>query len=133
MAVRVQHDIVRLQIPVHNPLPVYIPQRAGELRHPKSDCIFCKSLSGNVEAQVAAIHQVNDEDGPNVPASAALELYFERSPIGQLETMSAIVPPGSVVPEEPTLILASGPCPYAPQSAPSQKRPFPPPAAVGNG
>lgn len=58
VAFRIQQDIVRLDVPVHNSLPVYVAQRAAQLGNPETDGFFGKGLAGNVEAEVTAVHQV---------------------------------------------------------------------------
>ena len=56
MALRIQQHIVRLHIPMYNPLLVNIPQRASQLCDPELDCIFRKRLARNVKSQITSAH-----------------------------------------------------------------------------
>lgn len=58
MTLRVQQDIIRLDIPVDDALFVNVFQCTSQLCNPESNGLFGESLSRNVESQVPAIHQV---------------------------------------------------------------------------
>lgn len=61
VAVRVEQDVVRLDVPVDDALLVDVAHGAAELGHPEAHGLFCKGLAGDVEAQVAAVHEVDDD------------------------------------------------------------------------
>jgi len=61
VAVRVEKHIVGLDIPVHDALLVYVAHGAAELRHPELHGILGEGLSRDVEAQVAAVHEVDHD------------------------------------------------------------------------
>jgi hypothetical protein len=58
-AIRIQQHVVRLDISVHDALLVYVPHCATKLRHPKAHGLLGERLPRDVEAQVAAIHQID--------------------------------------------------------------------------
>lgn len=49
VTIRVQENIVRLNITMYNALTMYISQGAAQLGDPKPYGLFCESLSGYVE------------------------------------------------------------------------------------
>lgn len=56
MAVRIQQHIIWLDIPVHYPLLVYVPERAAQLGDPEPYSLLGKRLSGDMESKISAIH-----------------------------------------------------------------------------
>jgi hypothetical protein len=63
MALRIQKNIVRLDISVYNTLLMYVSQRTSQFSDPEADSFFGEGLSLNMESEVAAVHQVHH----NVP------------------------------------------------------------------
>jgi hypothetical protein len=61
MAFRVQQHVVWLDVPVHDTLLVNISHSAAELGYPEAHCIFGEGLPRDVEAQVAAIHEIHHD------------------------------------------------------------------------
>lgn len=56
MALRIQQYVVRLHIPMYDPLLMDIPQGASQLCDPELDCVFSKRLARNVKSQIASAH-----------------------------------------------------------------------------
>lgn len=56
MALRIQQDVIRLYVPVHDPLLVYISDGAPQLSYPKPDGLLGEGLTRDVEAEIAAVH-----------------------------------------------------------------------------
>jgi hypothetical protein len=56
MAVRVQQNVIRLDISVHDALLVDVAHGTPKLGHPEPHSLLCKSLSRDVEPQVTAVH-----------------------------------------------------------------------------
>lgn len=52
----IQQDVIRLDVAVHNALPVDVAQSTAELRDPEADGVLGEGLARDVEAQIAAIH-----------------------------------------------------------------------------
>ena len=61
VAVRVKQDVVRLDVPVYDALTVYVADGAAELCYPEAHGVLCKCLARDVEAEVTAVHQINDD------------------------------------------------------------------------
>ena len=61
VAICIQQHVVRLHVTVDDALRVDIAQSASQLRDPEPHSLFCKCLSRDVEPQVAAGHQVDNE------------------------------------------------------------------------
>src|SRR5690606_37945013 len=59
--IRIQENIVWLNVPVDNALAVYIFERTCEFCDPEFDCFFRKGFPRNVETEITAVHQVNHE------------------------------------------------------------------------
>jgi hypothetical protein len=55
----IQQNVVRLDVPVYDVLPVYVSYRATQFSNPEPDSLFRKRLSRYVESKVAAAHQVH--------------------------------------------------------------------------
>jgi len=60
MALVIQQYVVWLYVSVNNSLLVNVPQRATELCNPKSNRLFCKSLSGDVKAEITTCHEIDN-------------------------------------------------------------------------
>ena len=61
MAVRVEENIIGLDVSVNDALLVNIPQSTTELGNPKANSLFRKCLSGDVESEIAAAHEIDHE------------------------------------------------------------------------
>jgi hypothetical protein len=61
MAFRVQQYVVWFDVAVHDALLVDISHSAAELGYPEAHCIFGEGLPRDVEAQVAAIHEIHND------------------------------------------------------------------------
>lgn len=92
MTISVEKDIVWLDITMYDALAVYVSQSTAQLSYPKPHGVFCESLSGNVEPQIATAHEVDNK----VPgATSALKQgrttvqSVERTCILCLESCSA--------------------------------------------
>ncbi len=59
VAVRVEQDVVRFDISVHDALLVDVAHGAPKLGHPEPYCLFCKSLARDVESQITAVHEID--------------------------------------------------------------------------
>ena len=63
VAFRVEQNVVWLDVSVDNALLVYVAHGATELGYPKAHGVFCEGLARDVEAQITAVHEIDD----NVP------------------------------------------------------------------
>ena len=61
MAIRVEENIVRLDVAMDNALLVNVADGAAELGYPEAHRLFGEGLSRDVETQVATVHQVDDD------------------------------------------------------------------------
>ena len=61
MAVRVKEDVVRFDVAVDNALLVDIAHSAAQLGDPEAHGLLGEGLARDVEAQVAAVHEVDDD------------------------------------------------------------------------
>ena len=61
MALGIQQNIVRLDITMDDALAVDVAQRAAQLGDPEANGLFGEGLAGDVEAQVAAAHEIDDQ------------------------------------------------------------------------
>lgn len=59
MAVGVEQHVVRLDVSVHDALLVDVAHGASQLGHPEPHGLLGEGLSRDVEAQVAAVHEVD--------------------------------------------------------------------------
>lgn len=83
MALRVQQHVVGLDIPMHDALLVDVADCAAELGDPEAHCLLGKGLSRNVEAQVAAVHEIDD----NVQVLNVLEAVAQIAEEGVVEVL----------------------------------------------
>lgn len=60
MAFGVQQHVIRFEIPMDDTLGVDILQGTTKLCHPEPDCVLCEALAGDVEAEVTAVHEINN-------------------------------------------------------------------------
>jgi hypothetical protein len=60
VAVRVEQDVVGLDVSVDDALLVDVSHGASELGHPEAHRLLGKCFSRDVESQIAAIHEVDD-------------------------------------------------------------------------
>jgi hypothetical protein len=74
VALGVKKHVVGLDVPVHNALPVDVADRAAKLGYPEAHCFFCERLPRDVEAKIAAIHQIHH----NVPRSRQYVALYVR-------------------------------------------------------
>jgi len=58
---RVQQDVVRLHISMHDAHAVYVSQRATQLRDPEAHRLLCEGFSRDVKAKVTARHEIDDK------------------------------------------------------------------------
>ena len=56
MALRIEKNIVRLDIPMDDALLMNVAERAGQLGHPEPDGLFSQGFSGYVKPQIATVH-----------------------------------------------------------------------------
>jgi hypothetical protein len=56
MAISIEQNVVRLDIAVDDVLSVYISKSTSELSNPKSNSLFGKGLSRNMEPQISTSH-----------------------------------------------------------------------------
>lgn len=61
MPLRVEKDVIWLNVSVDDVLGMDIAEGAAQLGDPETDSLFGKSLSGDVESQIAAAHQIDDK------------------------------------------------------------------------
>lgn len=59
MSLRIQEDVVRLDIAVDDTLRVDISQRAAYLCDPEPNGVLCEAFSRDMEAQITTIHQIH--------------------------------------------------------------------------
>lgn len=59
VTLRIQQDVIRLNIPVYDALGVDISQSTTQLRDPESHGLFCEAFSRDVEPQITTVHQVH--------------------------------------------------------------------------
>jgi hypothetical protein len=61
VAIGIQEDVIGLDISVDNVLLVNIPQRTAQFGNPEPNSLFSEGLSGDVESQITAAHQIDYE------------------------------------------------------------------------
>ena len=81
--VRVEQDVVGLDVAVDDALLVAVADGAAQLGHPEADGVLCKGFAGDVEAQVAAVHEVDD----NVEVLDVLEAVAQIAQEGVVEVL----------------------------------------------
>lgn len=75
MPLGVEQDIVRLDVSVNDVLGMDIAEGAAQFSNPETDSLLGKRLSGDVESQVAAAHQIDDE----IPGEYAVSIGFHQT------------------------------------------------------
>ena len=81
MPIRVEQHVIRLDVAMHDILPMDITQSATQLGHPEANRLFGEGFSRDVEAQIAACHQIDD----NVQVFDVLETVAEIAEKGVIE------------------------------------------------
>ena len=61
VAVGIQQHVVRLDVPVHDTLGVYVADSAAQFGYPEAHGVLGESLARDVETEVAAVHQIDDD------------------------------------------------------------------------
>lgn len=77
MAVAVEEDVVGLNVAMHDAAGVDIDQGAGQFGHPEPNGVLGKGLARDVEAQIAAVHQVDHQVPARTVTSSLLWLFGE--------------------------------------------------------
>ena len=94
MALRVQQHIIRLDVPVDDALPVDISQGTAQLGNPKPHRFLGEGLSRDMESQVAAGHQVDDDvprrEAPCKSAAAGIEADGHSHVLNVLKAVAKI-------------------------------------------
>lgn len=60
VAIGIEQHVIGLDIPVYNALCVDVSDSAAKLCYPEAYGILCESFPGDVETEVAAVHEIND-------------------------------------------------------------------------
>lgn len=61
VTIGIEENVVWFDITVYDALAVYVSQSTAQLSYPESHGVFCESLSGNVEPQIATAHEVDNK------------------------------------------------------------------------
>jgi hypothetical protein len=91
VAVRVQQNVVRLDISVHNALLVDVAHGTPKLGHPEPHGLLCERLSRDVESQVAAVHEIDHNiSAPCQPGAGAVSSSRHVQVFDVLEAVTQI-------------------------------------------
>jgi hypothetical protein len=61
VAIGIQQHIVRLDVPVHNTLLMYISNGTSKLGYPEPYGLLCECLARDVKAKITAVHQIDHD------------------------------------------------------------------------
>ena len=91
VAVRVQQDVVRLDVSVHNALLVDVAHGTPKLGHPEPHSLLRERLSRDVESQVAAVHEIDHNVSvPCQPCAGAISASRCVQVLNVLEAVAQI-------------------------------------------
>lgn len=61
MSLRVQEDVIRLEVSMYDPLRMDVSQCTSQFGNPEPHCFLGEAFPRDMESQIAAIHEIHND------------------------------------------------------------------------